>query len=184
MVSNAITDKVSVGNGSNGLESKVLENVEANGSTFNTLVSQTVTMKIGDIIDNTSDSNTNPGSLPYLYEVIQEITYDVNAVSLGNTSYFKIIYSSGIISTTPEHTTLQLDNSISPASKWFTSLVEMENGELAVQVSGEEMITNVGVYDGDDNTFSQLTNGTLTDLNGNPTKTANVVKRLGVYNDK
>jgi hypothetical protein len=36
-----------------------------------------------------------------------------------------------------------------------------------LQVFSQEMISNVGAYDGDDNEFTQLTNGTLTDDNAN-----------------
>lgn len=78
----------------------------------------------------------------------------------------------GDIQTQPVHGTIALDNANSPASKWFETLEEGNNGVLA-GVYGEELVYNSGTtsFDGDDDTFEQLTNGTITDLNGNKART-------------
>ena len=123
MVSNAVTGKVSVGNGTNGLESRVLENGE---------------------LDETKT-----------------------------------------ITTIPQHNAITLDNANSPASKYFTSLaVDTTNNEYVIQVTGEELAFNAttNAYDGvPTNDFKQLTNGTRTDVNGKVVKTANLIKRTGVF---
>lgn len=75
--------------------------------------------------------------------------------------------STGDIQTQPVHGAIALDNANSPASKWFEVLEEGNNGVLA-GVYGKELAYNLGTtsFDGDNDKFDQLTNGTKTDING------------------
>jgi hypothetical protein len=178
MVTNAVTGKVSVGNGSNGLESRLLENSEigyydvlsvgttidliqnevykVENSEFNSgvlLNNKFVIWQTGDVIGYTPDPTWEP----------------VNALPSLNTT------------TTPNHNPITLDSEASTASKWFPVEVTFPNNEIGIGVIAEELASNAGVYDGQTNEFTMLSNGTLIDLNGVVVNTKFLVKRTGCF---
>ena len=67
------------------------------------------------------------------------------------------------ITSTPQNNQITLDNSDSPAYKHLMTIGKDSDGMAHLQVFSQEMISNGTAYDGDDNEFSQLTNGTTTD---------------------
>lgn len=71
----------------------------------------------------------------------------------------------GDIQTVPAHSAIALDASTSPASKYFKVIEQDANGNIYQGVYGEE-ITYDGVGEWGDTDFSQLTNGTIPDING------------------
>jgi hypothetical protein len=155
-IASQISGKITVGNGTNGYESKVLENAEnlyfdfyvyADGEVFNYEGGKTY---LFDGFDN--------------YNGVYVAT-DTNAV-YASTS-LAAGYGFIQVSTTPQHPTLTLD--ANDGAKWFEVLEEDENGNVYAGVYGEEMVYDTTFGDGDD--FEQLTNGTDIDLNGNTVKT-------------
>ena len=155
-IASQISGKITVGNGTNGYESKVLENAEnlyfdfyvyADGEVFNYEGGKTY---LFDGFDN--------------YNGVYVAT-DTNAV-YASTS-LAAGYGFIQVSTTPQHPTLTLD--ANDGAKWFEVLEEDENGNVYAGVYGEEMVYDTTFGDGDD--FAQLTNGTDIDLNGNTVKT-------------
>lgn len=91
-----------------------------------------------------------------------------------------VLNSGGVISSVPTNNTISLDNSISPAIKTLNTIATADDGELVYQVFGNELVSNAGVYDGDNGEFNQLTNGVEDDLNVASTKT--VVATIGTGN--
>lgn len=87
------------------------------------------------------------------------------------------------IGSTPSHQTISLDNSNSPAVKFIESIAEDDDGMAHYQVFAQEMAYNgtTSAYDGDDEQFTQLTNGTLTDDNANVVKTIVASTPLNKY---
>ena len=177
MVTNAITDKVSVGNGSNGLESKVLENAElgAYDDGYDGIINDDGDLFSGRIAYLPSRNNE-----VWCYTVTELVNWTAAMSSIVEPSW-ELIGHIGVF-TTPQHNTIVLDAEVSPASKYFTMIcIDTTNNEKCLAVSGEEMVSNAGAYDGTTNTFQQLTNGTIIDLNGVTVKTTVAMKRLGVF---
>jgi hypothetical protein len=168
MITNFATNKVAVGNGSNGLESKVLENtiilpewdfsigsgssITSTPTTKMLLLEATADFNAGDIVVYTAGDLTN---------------WTFNSASVVLPSWNKI-------TTTPSHATLVLDNEVGPTSKWFRTLALAENNEYVVQVFTKELIFDVDY--GDTDLFEQLINGNFVDDNGNT-----VLTRVGIY---
>ena len=174
---NAVTGKVSVGNGSNGLESKVLENqysikehdkiLNPYGSTGELIAGNTYIYTGGAIA----------GNIGHLYK---RLSYHPGG-TIKNFDFTDRHYWEDLgLATTPTHQTFTLDNSNSPAAKVFTTIEEDDNGELLLGVYGEEMIYDGSDW-GDEGKFTQLTNGTRSGANGT-VRTYHGIKRLGVYN--
>ena len=177
MVTNVITDKVSVGNGSNGLESKVLENAElgAYDDGYDGIINDDGDLFSGRIAYLPSRNNE-----VWCYTVTELVNWTAAMSSIVEPSW-ELIGHIGVF-TTPQHNTIVLDAEVSPASKYFTMIcIDTTNNEKCLAVSGEEMVSNAGAYDGTTNTFQQLTNGTIIDLNGVTVKTTVAMKRLGVF---
>jgi len=172
------TGKVNVGNGSNGLESKVVENVVYIKPKLICNAGDTHTMNTGDIFEIYGFSGYADGSL---YERIVSTSYTGifnDGVSWNNTVNYRYL---GKQLNLPSHSTMALDNSDSPAYKMIETIAEDDDGMAHYQVFAQEMVSNSGAYDGDDNTFSQLTNGTLTDDNANTVKTIVASTPLNKY---
>jgi len=189
---NAVTGKVSVGDGTNGLESRVLENAEvgADYMSSNTELGSIngIPLKLGTIVETVKGrTGANPVTkVGEFYKWVYADNYLSTTVSdyLGSTDFGGAAWVKvPNISTTPQHNTITLDAANSPASKAFTTLAVDDNGEYVVQVFGEELAYNATTtaYDGHTSDFTQLTNRTLTDLNGAQVKTTVAIQRTGVY---
>jgi len=142
---NAVTGKVSVGNGDNGLESRSLENAEIGisdigelktGSTYTVLLGETVTYQGGGV----------NGTVGSVYERLNSdwVSHTLAGFYGDDNTRWKLIANASI----PQHPTLSLDNADSPASKVFGTLAVDDNGEYLVQVIGEEMIWDYGADNG------------------------------------
>jgi len=196
MITNTVTDKVAVGNGSNGLESHTLENSEIVEFTTETegyvnsggyYVFQ---VKVGNGVYIQNNYNNKIGTAYFTDGTKVDITgIQTNSSTIdfyrSGTSYVsgKVVDRIEIssIGTTPKHSTITLDTEVSPTAKSFPTLAVDTNNEYVVQVMGEELISNAGVYDGDNGEYDNLTNGTFTDLNGNTAKSYVGFTRTGVF---
>jgi hypothetical protein len=171
------TGKVNVGNGTNGLESRVVENTTiVNADYVNTGISQFVPINTGDIVFNNDGNNINGiNGTRYIRIGAYSASQDLSTTEFSNTSEWAIdnttVAKSEVVASTPQHNTITLDNSNSPAVKFIETIAEDDDGMAHYQVFAQEMATNAGAYDGDDNQFTQLTNGILTDDNANTVKT-------------
>jgi len=176
MVTNAVTGKVSVGNGSNGLESRLLENGEVQlGNVLVLSPDVLVSLAIGDIVYATGFVSSDG-----FYRAIADInslSWSVSA-DIDNVTVFE---KSSTLASTPNHNQITLDSEVSTASKWFPIEVTFPNSEIGIGVIAEELASNAGVYDGQTNEFTMLSNGTMLDLNGNTVNTKFLVKRTGCY---
>lgn len=166
LVGNQVSGKIQVGNGANGYESKVLENITEYG--YDTIVTANVPFNIvqGQVYAFQGfDNEAVNVVLSYRNGVsASNITYAPNAVSpLGDASW--TVISTNRYIGVPSHTTIALDNANSPASKWFETLEEGNNGVLA-GVYGQEV-----VYGADTGNFTNLSNGTTTDFSNNTVRT-------------
>lgn len=166
LVGNQVVGKVQVGSGANGYESKVLENA-TNISTY--LSSDgLISLATGDtilVVDGHLGDIGNKGVVGTIYKYKASTYYpsiDTNVLRYSNTSLYDIV-STWV--TTPTHSTISLDNSNSPASKWFEVLEEENNGVLA-GVYGQEV-----VYGADTGNFANLSNGTTVDFSNNTIRT-------------
>jgi len=75
-----------------------------------------------------------------------------------------LLDENSLIQTVPKHGTIQLDNTGEASAKYFYT-TEEDDGKLYAGVYGEE-ITYDGVGEWGDTDFTQLTNGTIPDVNG------------------
>jgi hypothetical protein len=168
-----VPGKVNVGNGSNGLESRVIENAEYPTNMIITPDTEFgYILYIGQYATLYGFDNHEDGT------VFKRLTVDAPAISTlpiavdlttgGNEVYWEYTNSTDKIY---NHNTIALDNSNSPAFKFIETIAEDGDGMAHYQVFAQEMVSNVGAYDGDDGEFTQLTNGTLTDDNANTVKT-------------
>lgn len=157
--------KIQVGNGTNGYESKVLENSEIYGKyEYDYKVSSYNYANVSTGTKWLSDKITTNGQYLSIYESVSAYRGNINmwVENFTNTSNWKLVYSALI----PSHQPITLDNANSPASKWFEGICYDDDYEYPFVVM-EELAYNTGTssYDGDDEKFTQLTNGTITDLN-------------------
>lgn len=165
--------KVAVGDGVKGLESKVVEDV----SYFD--INVTRAEGVFDLLHNSYVLRTKDcisGILNHIYD-FQGTT--VLAVSASTLSFNAQYYFDQGLKVSPQHNTITLDNSNSPAIKTLSTIATADDGELLYQVFGEEGKLNTTW--GFDTDFSQLTNGTLVDLNGATVRTIVATTGLGVY---
>ena len=151
---------VQVGNGSNGLESKVLEELDNNTIVYN---GTSYLFTQGKIYTYAGISNVVQNGVSYLYIGNTVTTTMNNAFDWGKNSAYAVPI--GSLNFIPTHTTIALDNANSPASKWFECLEEGNNGVLA-GVYGQEV-----VYGADTGNFVNLSNGTTTDFSNNTVRT-------------
>lgn len=157
LIGNQVAGKIQVGNGANGYESKVLENVEiapheVYDPSTNTNYYQNLTTVY---VDNPYTSNGTSGHT-YL-----RIGASVLATTLdfSVTTNWLDLGKGYAIGTTPQHSTIALDNSNSPASKWFKVLEQGDNGVLA-GVYGKEMVWDYTADNGGSD-FIDITEATL-----------------------
>lgn len=170
LVGNQVSGKIQVGNGNNGYESKVLEKAEP-------YITDAIRVHLGNTLDIVTgkkyilmDGFINHGKIVQRTgTTATNFTPSADWVADLGSTYTLIGW---ITEAVPTHTTIDLDNANSPASKWFECLEEGNNGVLA-GVYGKELAYNLGTtsFDGDNDTFDQLTNGTKTDLNGRTIRT-------------
>lgn len=172
LVGNQICGKVQVGNGSNGYESKVLDSAivekvhifkSMNTSWSGINGNWNGTVLYLDVIGNETDAYGGLGY--YIYTgsytaTISNITTTKLTLTKAN-GWLYLGIVGGAIVTTPQHSSIALDNANSPASKWFECLEEGNNGVLA-GVYGQEV-----VYGADTGSFANLSNGTTTDFSNN-----------------
>ena len=162
LVGNQVAGKIQVGNGANGYESKVLENAEP-------YITDAIRVHLGNTLDIVTgkkyilmDGFINHGKIVQRTgTTATNFTPSVDWVTDIGGTYTLIGW---ITEAVPTHQTLALDNANSPAAKYFNTLAEDNNNTYA-QVFGEE-ITYDGANTWGDGDFTQLTNGTLPDVNG------------------
>jgi hypothetical protein len=173
------TGKVNVGNGSNGLESRVVENT-ASGYTYLSTNKSAPTVTVDETVVKVADGHTAGGIVGgyYLRQYTNQTNYDLSVQDYSNTTTWKFL---GTQSSTPTHSTIALDDSNSPAVKFIETIAEDEDGMAHYQVFAQEMVSQGGVYGGDDNQFTQLTNGTKDDDNANTVKTIVASRPLNKY---
>ena len=144
---------------SNGLESRLVENANKVGYKFKSS-DGIQTIATGDIIN--IDPLANTGSAPGIpfasYERIGS-AFTANLAGLG----FGDELNWMLVDTTPQNSPITLDSSNSSAYKHLMTIGKDSDGMAHLQVFSQEMISNGTAYDGDDNEFSQLTNGITTD---------------------
>lgn len=189
--------KVAVGNGSNGLESRALENFEPNEDARlniirpnepTALVSNTTYLILGFTSLSDGYYKWNGTAYPCSAKFTPPQGWGAASMSASNEVNYLSTLSTACSGsyTTPQHPTISLDNSNSTATKWFTTLAEMEDGELVVQTFSEEGAYNASGYGWDTGTgltFEQLTNGLKDGVYENDLQTKALVKRLGVYSE-
>jgi hypothetical protein len=166
------TGKVNVGNGANGLESRLLENNESINYDYDVYAKDTVSIVTGDRILNNVDGRVlvrNSGSFSGTWSSLY-----TTAVLIATEYIWSVM-------PTPTHNTISLDNSNSSAVKFIETIAEDDDGMAHYQVFAQEMVTNNGAYDGDDGEFTQLTNGTKDDDNDNVVKTIVASTPLNKY---
>lgn len=129
------TGLIPTGNGSNGYESKYLENLETYISVTNKLLlGVAFDYKVGDVfIAGEGFTNFIEGNY---YEVITALAG--TPTSGYSNTWTRLLGSFPSIST-PQHNTINLDNSDSKASKRFYTLEEDENGLLQEVMYTTEM---------------------------------------------
>jgi len=174
-VVNAITGKVSVGNGSKSLVAKGLEDAEI---TYDAIIYPNV---LTDRIDGKKYKikgfNKYDGMI---FEKIGTAADGAYPTDYDFSVSWKLI---GYTDSTPTHNQVNLDAEPSPTAKAFTSLAIDNNNEYLIQVNGQELIYDADALDYGDsgNDFTQLTNGTLTDDNGATVRTYTGFKRTGIF---
>lgn len=155
---NACLGKVAVSNSSNRLENKILENANITAKYDKRVTSNSPQLSWTPnqrILFDKSFDNYEHG----VYE-----TLDTNSMNLSaGVAFYPNSFRLVELLTTPKHTKFDIDSSPSPTCKYFTAIAE-EGGYKYGMVYAKELIHN-GTDFGDDNTFEQLSNGTITDLN-------------------
>lgn len=141
---NACLGKVAVGNLSNGLESKVLENVVTYVTPewkWTTLTGNGNNITTGDIFLNAplSTHPTESGELNGVYKRIgNPFTASGTAYDYANLVNWE--YLGNVISvTTPKHDTLTLNKAVSPTCKYFVSIAEQDGYKYGM-VYAKEMV--------------------------------------------
>ena len=135
------TGKVNVGNGSNGLESRGLENAHIGaGETAYPLVdvnvypNATIEMYGFSLIeDGTIFLYSGPSTLAGNYGVNTDFEADADWTVVPTP-----------IGSTPDHNTIALDNSNSPAVKFLETIAVDDDGMAHYQVMAEEMVWDFG----------------------------------------
>ena len=163
------TGKVNVGNGSNGFESRVLENANIVNFSQQCILGVAMDVAIGETV---YVDNTFPLAVEGMYRwwhTSALISWTPNTSTAFNDPTLWIpIY----IGSTPSHSTLTLDNSNSPAVKFIESIATDEDGMAHYQVFAQDMVWD---YDNDswvdggslltDNTTSSHIKGAIYKVN-------------------
>ena len=147
---------------------------------------------------NIGNSTVHTGNIGYI-QLMSGATYIVSSISYVDATRTIINLNSsegdltaldftdsrvilgGDFQLTPDHNPITLDNSDSSAYKHLLTIGKDSDGMAHLQVFSQEIVSNVGAYDGDDNEFTQLTNGTLIDDNGNTIITKVSSRPLNIY---
>ena len=157
-----IDGKVQVGNGTNGLESRLVENATIAEYDEEAIIGNELILTIGKKV---YFNDPNFSVVPLDTVRTSKINYIIPSVSsvegdIGNNWDYGVKYN---ITTTPQNNPITLDSSNSSAYKHLPAIFADSDGMAHFGLFSQEMISNAGAYDGDDNEFSQLTNGTTTD---------------------
>ena len=91
-----------------------------------------------------------------------------------------VVDGSGSFAGLPKHSAIGLDGT-GPAVKIMHCLAKDTDGMLHYQVFLEELYNDATNGYGDNDKFNNLTNGTMTDLNGNTARTVVASKCLNAY---
>ena len=163
---------VSTGNGSNGFESRGLENAFV--AEYNVLSSSTVVGEIeaGDIILNDlGDYGVKNAFYIANFSFPSHAPSILGYSSTSNFTYLGLLgsYESSVINTTPSHNTIALDSSGDKAVKYFLALGKDSDNNAYGVVASKEI--DFDVDSGDTGLFEQLIDGTDLDDNGNTIKT-------------
>ncbi|RNF52993.1 hypothetical protein EBI00_02515 [Marinomonas hwangdonensis] len=167
--------KVPVSNAADGYEQKALENT---AFTWDVLVgtknkdTMIGSYPVGTLfyIPDSSISERSGSDKPVDGHVYKLINYEGQEVSTLATSAFGYsvrFEDLGAALLKATHSQILLNGAVSPASKRFYALSELDNGLACLDMYSQEMISNAGVYDGDSAQFTQLSDGTLLDDNAN-----------------
>ncbi|UTJ05385.1 hypothetical protein [Arcobacter roscoffensis] len=131
-------------------------------------------IKYGDVI-LALDGLYNSGEDGIYYMNIGfEGTYNLSAFYYDSSNFIKL-GKKPFIGTTPMHEPITANTTNSKAAKWFSAI-----SKDYYQIFIKELAynTTTSSFDGDNNKFDQLTNGTQTDLNGKKIKTRIVGVKL------
>jgi len=167
-----VDGKIQVGTGV-GLEGKVLEDNIIQG--YDTkLVSGSQTIKDGELVYYDGTFVITSGDVG-IYRRLGDATFNgVDANFLG--AAWALVRLGGV--TTPKHSTINLDNTSDGHKHIIAKGVDSYGMVYDVGIS-EGLIEDTGF--GDNNEFNQLTNGTLTDLNGNTVRTIFSARPTGKF---
>jgi len=159
------TGKVNVGNGTNGFESRVVENSLSDLEYDGVLTANVVDSVVQNGIYKIYGFDLYNDGLTYVKRLgidNSSITLS-NGADLGSSIYWELIEIPK-----PTHSTISLDNSNSSAVKFIETIAEDEDGMAHYQVFAQEMEFNAtdGDYADDIPTFPNLTNGTADNLLG------------------
>ena len=134
--------KIPVGNGTNGLGSRTLENAEIGLLYDESLpTSGQVTMIQYDrYLYNGGGAGGIIGSV---YErVSPSTTADVSAYDFSGVAFEERI-DLGTIGTTPQHNTITLDAEPSPKAKWFNTIAEKDNQMIGQVFMADEVVSTI-----------------------------------------
>ena len=172
-----IDGKVQVGNGVNGLESRLVENVVPQGyDIFAETSDFLLNVSLGEIV------LYNGGSLNGIKgHIYKRLTGDSFGADISLYDFTNGGWEDLGVYMTPQNNPIALDNSNSSAYKHIPAIFADSDGMAHFGLFSQEMISNAGAYDGDDSEFTQLTNSTLVDDNGNTIITKVSSRPLNIY---
>lgn len=157
---NQVTGKIAVNGTTSGLESKVLENAEIKFDVFLDVLVKTK-VNTGDTVLIVNNDVAEDGQLA----VRVGASFDAIVGSASNILDDGVFWE--FVGTTPTHSTVgtaNLGTTAVPTAKYFEGFGGDDYSDCAV-VFGEE-ITYDTISEWGDTDFSQLTNGTIPDVNG------------------
>ena len=179
MLGTSATGKIQVGNSTNGLESRNVENITyiepfnyKEGNTYYVIADTTLFRAVE------STGNFNKGDL-FKYPINLYNWTAIPQSSLDGTWYKSIN-----ITTTPKHNSIILNNDNSSAFKGLPFVGVASNNELVVGMFTEEGKYNVSGYGWDTGvglTFQQLANGLVDGVYENDLQTTILYKRTGRF---
>jgi hypothetical protein len=152
------TGKVNVGNGDNGLENRVVENVDVGVADYDSKSVIGSNVFTGCIVycDDTNNG-ISTGIIGRYYKRIGSSFTWVMPLDLLNTSSFEDLGTIPL-SSTPTHSTISLDNSNSPVVKFIETIAEDDDGMAHYQLFAQEMVWD---YDADTGLEISTIDGTI-----------------------
>jgi len=166
---------------SDSMESGYLDGCEAIIPEFEIKIGGTyylypgIVFKVSDNINNTvTGINMNGMTVQYIGGSTVA-SWKIGATSLDG---YIVDITLSLLLATPSHNTISISNTGDKASKAFLTIASDEDNELYAQWMVEEV-----KGDGDTGDFSQLTNGTKEDFNGNVCRTVVASRPLGLFKE-